>query len=114
MDASVIGWFAQVGTVGGVLAIYHYIDGRNRATSKEVEALRRDHDTRLTSVERSLDRLGEKLDHLPRGTEVAALSLQVAKLEGAVNGSLSGVRAQMQSIHSRVERIDDFLEREHG
>lgn len=112
MDASVIGWFAQLASVGAVLALYHYIDGRNRATSKEVEALRRDHDVRLNNLERATERVVTELQHLPRASDVQTLTVQVAKLEGALNGNLQGMRAQMTSIHSRTERIEDYLERD--
>lgn len=92
------GWGVLQFFITAAVWLYAWSASRSRARKDDLDALRRDHDQRLRKTEDAVNRLDERIQHMP----TAGL---VAELRAAV----TGIQSIIGAIDSRTSRIEDYL-----
>lgn len=106
MSDDVRSWFPAVQfLLTIVVGIYAWVADRYRAHRDELDRLRADCDRRQGQLERSVERLSERADHVPSSGEVSEL----VALTRELRAELRGMRDQLGAISIRLDRHDEFL-----
>lgn len=96
--------------VTGLIAVYVWVESRQRASRDQLDAVRAAHEARLDLLERGQSAVIEKLAHLPTTSELSKLTVAVTELRGEVRGSLATMRERVDSGHHRISRVEAFLD----
>lgn len=89
-----------------VVGVYAFIADRHRAHRDQLDALRADSERRTGALEREVERLTERVRHVPSAADVADLVAASRELRS----DLRGLRDLLGAISVRLDRHDEFLQ----